>query len=119
MNMNPTTCLPLSPAFDTSAEGRYNEDAVRQIAEEAAHQAVADLLTRLMSGEAMLDNSKSQTQSYSNEDRLTLTVQEVADQLGISKPSVYSLIKDGMIHSIRIGRKILIPRQAVAEYLAN
>ena len=105
--------------IDTTPTSLYNDDAVRQIAQEAAQQAVADLMNRLMSGGAMLDNSISQTQSYSNEDRLTLTVQEVADQLGISKPSVYSLIKDGMIHSIRIGRKILIPRQAVAEYLAN
>ena len=119
MNTELTTCLPLSPVFDMPTEARYNEDAVRQIAEEAAHQAVADLLARLMSGGAMLDNSIPQTQSYSDNNRLTLTVQEVADLIGISKPIAYGLINDGSIRSIRIGRKILVPRQAVTDYLAN
>ena len=103
--------------IDTTPTSLYNDDAVRQIAQEAAQQAVADLINRLMSGGAMLDNSISQTQSCPNGDRLTLTKQEVADQLGISKPTALRLINDGAIHSIRIGRKILIPRQAVSDYL--
>ena len=44
--------------IDTAAEPKYNENDVRQIAQEAAQQAVSDLLNRLMSGSAMLDNEK-------------------------------------------------------------
>ena len=63
MNTELTTCLPMSPVFDMPTEARYNEDAVRQIAEEAAHEAVANILARLTSGAAMLDNSKGNTSS--------------------------------------------------------
>ena len=117
MNIQPNTIS--AEKIDTATTALYNENDVRQIAEEAARQAVNDLLGRIMSGSANLDNSIPQTQSCSNEKRLTLSVQEVADMLGISKPIAYDLINDGSIHSIRIGRKILIPRQAVTDFLAN
>lgn len=114
-----TTLTVLTDKIDTTGTTLYNEDAVRQIAQEAAQQAVADFVNRIISGGAMLDNSIPQTQSYSDDNRLTLTVQEVADLIGISKPVAYGLINDGSIRSIRVGRKILVPRQAVTDYLAN
>ena len=42
--------------IDTANKPKYNENDVRQIAAEAAQQAVTDLLNRLMSGSATLDN---------------------------------------------------------------
>lgn len=60
MNTEPITCLPLSPVFDMPTVTRYNEDAVRQIAEEAAHEAVANILARLTSGAAIFDNCTEQ-----------------------------------------------------------
>ena len=55
--------------FDTVTPAMYNEDTVRQIAEEGAHQAIADILTRKTSGEAILDSNKCNTSSKSDKRR--------------------------------------------------
>ena len=107
-------------SFDTTAARLYNETDVRRIAQEAANQAISQLLEQIIPGvTAHLDNSTSQTQSYPAENRLTLSVPEVAKQIGISAPIAYDLVRKGTIHSIRIGRNILVPRQAVADFLDN
>ena len=115
--MNTTPILTPHQAIDTAATRLYNEDEVRQIAQESANLAVSNLLSKLMSDPEHLDSSISHSQPYHQSDRLTMTVPELADQLGISKPIAYRLIRDGSIRSINIGHKILIPRQAVVEYL--
>ena len=43
-------------------------------------------------------------------DRLTLTVEEAAASLGISRASAYEAVRRGEIPAIRIGRRILVPR---------
>lgn len=43
-------------------------------------------------------------------DRLTLTVEEAAATLGISRASAYEAVRRGEIPSIRIGRRVLVPR---------
>jgi excisionase family DNA binding protein len=53
------------------------------------------------------------------EERLTLTVEEAAEVLGISRPTAYEAIQTGEIPHIRIGRRILIPRVALEKLLAN
>ena len=80
------------------------------------HQLVDTLLDAFGAdnGAEMLDNSKT-LQGYAQ--RLTLTVQEAANQIGVSKPVMYKLLETGEIHAIRIGRKILIPQEAVTDYL--
>ena len=81
------------------------------------HQLVDTLLDTLMPddiGAAELDNSKT-LQGYAQ--RLTLTVQEAADMIGVSKPIMYRLLDDSEVRSIRIGRKILIPQESVTDYL--
>ena len=81
------------------------------------HQLVDTLLDTLMPdnvGATELDNSKT-LQGYAQ--RLTLSVQEAANQIGVSKPVMYKLLDPGEIHAIRIGRKILIPQEAVTDYL--
>lgn len=45
-------------------------------------------------------------------DRLTLTVEEAATVLGISRAFVYEAVRRGEIPSIRIGCRILVPRHA-------
>ena len=108
-------------SFDTTAARLYNETDVRRIAQEAANQAISQLLDQIIPGvTAHLDNSTSQTQSYpSGNNRLTLTVEEVAEQIGVSRPTAYGLIKSGAIHSVNIGRRIIVPRQAVTDFLNN
>jgi len=52
-------------------------------------------------------------------DRLTLTVEEAAASLGISRASAYEAVRRGEIPAIRIGRRILVPRAALERFLAS
>lgn len=54
-----------------------------------------------------------------NTERLTLTVDEAAERLGLSRPVAYQAVKRGEIPVIRIGRRILIPIAALEKMLAN
>ena len=49
--------------------------------------------------------------------RLCLTVPEVAKLLGISRNYCYELVRRGIIPSIRLGKRILIPRAALEKML--
>jgi excisionase family DNA binding protein len=49
--------------------------------------------------------------------RLTLTVEEVAATLGISRAFAYEAVRRGEIPSIRIGRRVLVPRAALKRLL--
>ena len=48
--------------------------------------------------------------SSTSQERLTLTVEEAASLLGISRAFAYESVHRGDIPSIRLGRRILIPR---------
>ena len=48
----------------------------------------------------------------------TLTVPETARVLGIARNSAYLAVRTGAIPSLKIGRRILVPRQAVERMLA-
>ncbi len=50
-------------------------------------------------------------------ERLTYSIEEAGQALGIGKDSVYELTRRGELRSVRVGRRILIPRAAVEEYL--
>jgi excisionase family DNA binding protein len=52
-------------------------------------------------------------------ERLTYTVRETAEVLGVSEPTVYRLIREGVLVKVpHLGTKVLIPRCAV-EWLAS
>ncbi len=53
------------------------------------------------------------------DDRLTLTVDEAADLLGISRSLAYELVRIGELPSLRLGRRILIPRRAIYELVED
>lgn len=46
-----------------------------------------------------------------------LTVRQAAEALGICEASVYRLIKERVIGSQRVGRRILIPKVCLMDYL--
>jgi excisionase family DNA binding protein len=50
-------------------------------------------------------------------ERLTLTVEEAATMLGISRAFAYEAVNRGEIPSVRIGRRVLIPRSALDRLL--
>lgn len=49
---------------------------------------------------------------------LTLRVEELMPILNIGRNTAYELIRCGQIHSIRVGRQLRIPKQAVIDYLS-
>jgi excisionase family DNA binding protein len=50
-------------------------------------------------------------------DRLVLTVDEAATLLGISRAFAYEAVNRGEIPSIRIGRRILVPKGALQRFV--
>ena len=48
-----------------------------------------------------------------------LTVPDVVRLLKLGKNTVYKLIKDGTINSIKMGKKIIIPKVCLIEFLTN
>ena len=48
---------------------------------------------------------------------LTYTVSEAANALGIGRSSAYELVRTGQLASIHIGRRLLIPKRAVRQFL--
>lgn len=48
-----------------------------------------------------------------------LTVEQMAHALGIGLNSAYRLVKERQIGSVRVGKKILIPKVCVLDYLVS
>ena len=94
----------------------------RLYTEEQVHQVVDEVLRRLGSTAALqepehLDNSTSQQSSPGT--KMTLSVREAAELIGISKPKMYELIHSNEIPSIHVGKKIVIARQALMNWLSE
>lgn len=51
--------------------------------------------------------------------RLTMTVPEAADAIGVSTRHLYELVRTGQFPAVRLGRRVIIPRSAVDELLAT
>ncbi len=54
-----------------------------------------------------------------SEQRQTLTVEEVATILGISRNGTYEAIRRGEIPALRLGRRLVVPRQALEQLLRH
>ena len=50
-------------------------------------------------------------------ERLTYTVSEAAEAIGISRSKLYTLLAQGQLRNVRVGRRTLIPVQAVTDLL--
>lgn len=50
---------------------------------------------------------------------LTLRVEELMPILGIGRNTAYELIRSGKIRSIRIGRQLRVPKDAVLDFLVR
>jgi len=49
---------------------------------------------------------------------ITVTVEQAAELLGISRTTAYACVRDGVIPSVRLRRRILIPTQALDRLLS-
>jgi excisionase family DNA binding protein len=52
-------------------------------------------------------------------DRLTYTVTEAARALGISRSYCYELVQQGALPFLPLGRRRVIPRRALEDYVAQ
>ena len=49
---------------------------------------------------------------------LTLTVEEAGQILRVGRNTAYELVRCGKLPSVRVGKQIRIPRQALLDYLS-
>ncbi|MGC8513834.1 MAG: helix-turn-helix domain-containing protein [Acidimicrobiales bacterium] len=52
-------------------------------------------------------------------DQLAYTVRQVAHLLSVTPPTVYRMVREGDLPSVRIGSSIRVPADALTEYLAR
>ena len=50
-------------------------------------------------------------------DRLTLTVEEAGDLLGISRALAYEMARTGRLPTLRFGKRIVVPKKAIETML--
>ena len=50
---------------------------------------------------------------------LALRVEDLMPVLGIGRNTAYELVRSGQIRSIRVGKQIRIPKEALREYLSG
>ena len=50
---------------------------------------------------------------------LVLKVEDLMPVLSIGRNTAYELVRSGQIRSIRVGRQIRVPKEAVVEYLSQ
>ena len=53
------------------------------------------------------------------DDRLCLSVAETAAVIGVSKPTVWDEIKKGRLRVAKVGRRTLVPVDAIQAWLAS
>ena len=92
----------------------YTTEQMQQI----VNMVVQNLLPQEQPAPVNLDNERAKS-SLSPNTKLTCTVSEAAKILGISKPTMYDLVHKGTIPSISVGRKILISRKVLSDWLEN
>ena len=93
----------------------YTKDEVIQVVE-AALNALNNQSAPAREPEH-LDNSTSQQSSPGT--KMTLSVREAAELIGISRPTMYQLIRENQIPSIHAGKKIMIARQTLLDWLSK
>ena len=92
----------------------YTKEQVIQAVEEALRDL--DTTSAPEKGQMNLDNDIPQNSSPVNT-RVTLTVPEAAELIGICKPKMYEMVRAGKVRSIKAGKKILISRQSLMGWL--
>ena len=63
-------------------------------------------------GRIVVDNEK-------NVERLTYSVPETAQAIGVSSRTIHNYIKDGALPCVRIGTRVLIEVEALREFIAG
>ena len=99
-------------ALTDSKPVMYTSDQVQQMLD-----MVVRSLSRQGQNNAPVNLDNVINQVTPSDAKITLTVTEAADMLGISLPKMYEIVRIGRIPSSRVGKKIVISRQAVLDWL--
>ena len=83
------------------------------------HLLVDELLHAIEYNSANQSSTAEQDNQSLENNKLTLTVTEAADLLGISKPKMYELVRQNTFRSIKVGKKILISYKSFIEWIRN
>lgn len=92
----------------------YTSDEVHQIVDMVLH--TMDYPTTPEESGAHLDNSIPLKTSPSGT-KVALTVREAAEEIGISKPKMYELVRSGKFNTVQIGKNTLISRQSLMDWI--
>jgi excisionase family DNA binding protein len=63
------------------------------------------------------EDTPTTTRPKRGSERIGLTVEEAAELLGISRAFAYELVADGSLPSLRLRRRIIVPRAALLRML--
>jgi excisionase family DNA binding protein len=61
--------------------------------------------------------SAAEQEELTRHEKLTLTVRQAAELLGISRAFAYELVARHELPSVRLGRRVVIPRKALEQLL--
>lgn len=81
-----------------------------------------DIMLQYLAGKQPAVNLENRTTTHSpspGTEKITLTVGELQQRLGISKPEAYELVHQDGFPSFRVGRKILISRSGLEEWIVR
>jgi excisionase family DNA binding protein len=53
-----------------------------------------------------------------SENRMTMTVEQAAEALGVSRGSAYEAVRTGQLPTVRLGRRVLVPIEGLRALLA-
>lgn len=64
-----------------------------------------------------MDNEKNITSNMFSKYGDVVSVEDVKKMLGVGRTAVYTLLQNGTLRSIKVGRKYIIPKQSVIDLL--
>ena len=112
--------FPAGDSVDSEGTVHYTDPTMCRVAD--ALEGILRLLERghlpCLAGDAHLENGIPNGTSPAGANE-AMTVNEAAKMLRISLPKMYDLVHDGRVHSITIGRKILVSRSSLMEFLTE
>ncbi len=105
-----TQKLSLNPSAFPQERGFFTEADIRAIMKSAVQEVISSLMIDEDPGE------QSEEQKGKRE-KLTVTVQEAADLLNVSKPKMFEILHTGGITYRKVGKKILISYQSLIDWV--
>jgi excisionase family DNA binding protein len=85
----------------------------------ATRSDLAALLAQLAEALTEQDHTPAIPEPRPAPERVLLTVEEAAEQLGIGRTTMFALIRDGAVESVQIGRLRRVPAAAIQAYAAR